>query len=531
MPGTIHELLAPHMTLGNSAPAQRFATESGWTQRSYGELRTLVDSAADVLYAAGVRRGDRVAIQVRTRADWTVVDLAAASLGAALVPVYPTAAWAQLRDIVERTSPAVLVVERGASLPEFGDRGPHVLRLGDPDGDLGDLASQDELAAHDGPAAQTTDLFSISFSSGSTGKPKGCMLTHANYAAVVTMAIEAETHPVHGLGHRELAFVYLPLAHASARLQQLTTFAAGGELAYGSGGTADILRQIADVAPTYVPGVPRLFESAYMRADRDPLTLRNMFGNRLAYALTGGAPIASEMLETYARAGISLVEGYGLTETSTALTIATPHDNKPGTVGRPLSGVQIRTAEDGEILARGPNIFLGYLDDDEATADVLRGGWFHTGDLGSVDVGGYLTITGRKKNLIVTSTGKNVAPEHAENIFRRSCRIDGVVVVGDGRPFLIAVVFAGDYPIDDEELGDVAFRVNADVSPPEWIRKILVLDRALSHTDGELTDSGKIVRHIVLSTLDSAVDDVYRGLVPAGARVIDTVRQARPAAL
>lgn len=527
MPGIIEELLEPHMRLGNTAIAQRFATAGTWTQRSYGELRELVEATADQLRTHGVRRHDRVAIQMRTRADWSVVDLAAALIGAALVPVYPTAAAAQLVDVVQRTQPVVLVVESSADLPDLGIDGPRVLRVGDDDGDLGDLRALVRQPVRTATPVEMDDLYSISFSSGSTGKPKGCLLTHGNYVAVVSMAIAAETHPIEGLAHRRVSFVYLPLAHASARLQQLTTFAAGGELVYGSGDTANILRQIAEVRPTYVPGVPRLFESAYLRADRKPETLRAMFGNRLVYALTGGAPIAQEMLETYADAGISLVEGYGLTETSTALTISAPHDTRPGTVGRALAGVELRIAEDGEILARGPNIFAGYLDDEQATFEALRDGWFHTGDLGEIDPDGYLTVTGRKKNLIVTSTGKNVAPEHAENIFRRACRLDGVVVAGDGRPYLIAVVTAGAHVVDDAELVAAARTANSDVSPPERIRKVAVVDRALSRYLGELTDSGKVVRHRVLSNLDSVVDAVYRGEPMDGVRVIDTVPQPR----
>lgn len=531
MAGIVEELLEPQMSLGNTAPAQRFETAEGWVQRSYGDLRELAESTADLLHERGVRRSDRVAIQVRTRADWSVVDFAVALLGATLVPVYPTAAPAQLLDILQRTEPVVLVVESGAELPDLGTDGPRVLRLGDDDGDLGELTAPAGQPARTAPPAEMEDLYSISFSSGSTGKPKGCLLTHGNYVAVVSMAIAAETHPKDGLAHRRFSFVYLPLAHASARLQQLTTFAAGGELVYGSGDTPNILRQIAQVGPTYVPGVPRLFESAYLRADRNPETLRRTFGSRLVYALTGGAPIAPSMLETYANAGISLVEGYGLTETSTALTLSSPHDTRPGTVGRALVGVQLRIAEDGEILARGPNIFAGYLDDEKATSDALRDGWFHTGDLGSIDHDGYLTVTGRKKNLIVTSTGKNVAPEYAENIFRQSCRLDGVVVAGEGRPYLIAVVTAGAHLVDDAELVAAARQANSDVSPPEWIRKIVVVDRALSRYRGELTDSGKVVRHQVLSNLDNVVDTVYRGYPVDGVRVIDTVPQSRPVAV
>ncbi|GGL31208.1 AMP-dependent synthetase/ligase [Nocardia jinanensis] len=525
MVSSIPALLASHIRPDNSAPAQRFTSSGHWVQRSYAELWYLIGSTAAALRALGVRHGDRVAVQLRTRADWSVIDLAAATLGAPLVPIYPTSAPAQVLDIVERTRPVLLIVDALHIVPGLDAGGPAVVRVGAEDGDLGELAAGDDTGAAATPTVGPHDLYSISFTSGSAGKSKGCLLTHGNFAAVVTMAVAAETHPEYGLAHRDIAFVFLPLAHASARLQQLTTFAAGGELVYGHGDTARILEQIAQTGPTYVPGMPRLFESAYLRANRDPLVLRAMFGDRLIYALTGGAPIAPELLAAYAAAGIPLVEGYGSTETSTALTIATPHANRPGTVGRALPGVELRIAGDGEILARGPNMFAGYLDDPEATAQALRDDWFHTGDLGHLDSDGYLTVTGRKKNLIITSTGKNVAPEYAENIFRQTCRLDGVVVAGDNRPYLIALVLAGGHTVDDDELASAARLINSAVSPPERIRKIAVVDRALSRADGELTESGKTVRPTVLAHLRGVVDDIYQGTAPDSVRVIEIVRR------
>jgi len=513
----VYELLAPHLRAGNAAPAQRFLSETGWRRRSYSELDALARGVAARLQAAGIGHGDRIAILLDTRADWTVIDLAAALIGAPLVPVYPTSAPAQIVDIIERARPALLIVDAERALPVLV--GQAIVRIGAADGDLGELTP-----IHTTPLAVEVageDLFTISFSSGSTGTPKGCLLSHSNYVAVLDAALIAETHPTRALAHREAAFVFLPLAHASARLQQLTTLAAGGELVYGTGDTAQLLEQIAETRPTYVPGVPRFFESAYLRAGRDATALREMFGDRLVYALTGGAPIAPEMLATYEAAGIPLVEGYGLTETSTALAIATPHLNRPGTVGHPLPGVEISIADDGEILARGANVFAGYLDDEAATAAAFRDGWFLTGDLGRIDDDGFLAVTGRKKNLIVTSTGKNVAPESAENQFRQACRIDGVVVVGDARPFLIAVVTTGEHPSDDAELLAAARSINAAVSPPERIRKIVVVAGSLSPAGGEITASGKVVRQAVVDRFAAVIDDAYSGRASVGVRVLD----------
>ncbi|TPW78277.1 AMP-binding protein [Schumannella sp. 10F1B-5-1] len=530
MVANVTELLAPHLRADSDAPAQRFPTEQGWMRRSYGELSALVDGVAGVLLSAGAAAGARVALIAPTRADWTVVDLACARLGAPLVPIYPTAAPAQIADIVRRSSPAILIAPTGMPLPPL-DPAVRILRLGDADGDLGDLdpagagqAGAGQAGADSAPAAAlralppapaATDLFTIAFSSGSTGEPKGCLLTHANWVAVLEMCLAAETHPERGLAHRAAAFVYLPLAHASARLQQLTTLAAGGELIYGTGDTADILRQIAEVRPTYVPGVPRLFESAHARVGGDPAALRAIFGDRLLYALSGGAPIDAGMLDAYRAAGIELVNGYGLTETSTALAIGTPHDSRPGTVGRPLPGVEIRIAgggdiaADGEILARGANVFSGYLDAPAATAAAFVDGWFRTGDLGRLDAAGHLVVTGRTKNLLVTSTGKNVAPEPAENLVRSRCAVDDVLVVGDRRPYLIAIATDPDGMLDPDALVAALREHNELVSPPERIRRAVVVPDRLAVDAGERTASGKVVRSAALDRFAALIDAVY----------------------
>lgn len=526
MSGSVVQWLSPSLRPGNAAPAQRFQVDGAWRQRSYGDLHRLVLETAAALREHGVSRGGRIAILARTRADWSVVDLAAAAIGAPLVPIYPTSAPSQVAEILRRSRPSVLVTERGARLPEPIE--VTVLLLGAADGDLGDLAhaplAPEQATAIEAGIADVAadDLYSISFSSGSTGEPKGCLLTHANYTSVLDMASRVEL----GAGavapaHRELAFVFLPLAHASARLQQLTTFTLGGELAYGTGGTAQILEQIGEIEPTYVPGVPRLFESAYVRAGRDPERLRRMFGGRVQYTLTGGAPIDPEMLATYQAAGLPLVEGYGLTETATALTLCAPHSNRPGSVGKALPGVELAIAEDGEILAKGPNVFVGYLDDPESTAAAMTEGWFRTGDLGRFDPDGFLYVTGRKKHLLVTSTGKNVAPEPTENRLRRLTGLDGVLLVGDRRPYLIALVFTAGDAADAAGLRAAANAVNSELSPPEHVRKIVATRAELSVEFGEVTPSGKLVRHSVVERMRSVIDDVYEGRTSPDVVVID----------
>lgn len=493
---TLIDWLAPHLRADNSAPAQRFQGAEGWESRTYGELHALVGAVANRLLARGVTSGRPVAILAHTSPAWSALDLAAALIGAVIVPIYPTASDAQVRELVRRSAPALIVSDR-----DLDDLGVAQVAL-------------DEITAPGAeawPASVVAEHqpYSIVFSSGSTGEPKGCVITHANMVATLRGAAALESGGPQGAAHRAHAFVYLPLAHVSARLQQLTTFSLGGELIYGSGDTATLLEQITETRPTYVPGVPRLFESALMRVERSPERLREVFGDRLHYALTGGAPIDPELLAAYAAAGVPLVEGYGLTESAAALTLSAPHANRPGSVGRALPGVELRIATDGEIQARGANIFAGYLDDPERTAEAFADGWLRTGDLGRIDEDGYVFVTGRTKNLIVTSTGKNVAPEPLENRLRAGLGVDAVVV-GDRRPFLSALVFSAD-AMPADVVREVVQQMNADHAPPECVRTVVVVPRALDTTDGHLTASGKVVRTAVIDAHAATLDALYAG--------------------
>lgn len=529
---TLIDWLALEPSDAVDAPAQRFLSADGWAVRSYSALHELVRRTAVELLAQGARADRPVVIIAQTRPEWTVVDLAAALIGAPSVPVYPTSSAAQIESILSQIHAAVTITDRD-DLGDVAETGA-LLRLGGTPGDLGALErgplSADDVSSLDliASTVRASDTFSIVFSSGSTGAPKGCVLTHRNYVSVLRMAKTVEGSGPRGGIHRTHAFVYLPLAHVSARLQQLTTLSFGGELIYGSGDTRTLLEQIRETQPTYVPGVPRFFESAYLRADRDPERLRAMFGDRIEYALTGGAPIDPAMLETYQRAGITLVEGYGLTETAAALTLCAPHVNRPGSVGKALPGVDLRLADDGELLAKGPNVFAGYLGNETATADALVDGWFRTGDLARIDDDGFVYITGRKKNLLITSTGKNIAPEPIENRLRSTLGLDDVALIGDGRPFLIALLFAADDG-DAERLRSGIRRINAEVAPPERVRKIVLVPEPLDPARGEVTPSGKLVRHVVLEHHRALIDDVYAGRDP-GPVVYDIVSAREPSA-
>lgn len=535
MVDTVAEILEQSVQRSLSAPAQRFLSAGEWRTRDYAELLELAHSAAQVLRDRGVEPRDRLALVLRTRADWTVIELASLMLGTTLVPLYPTATESQIAEALETARPIALIVEAGTELPREAATLPlGVLQVGEADGDLGDLADRAEGGAV-WARTRPEDHFTISFSSGSTGRPKGCVILHRNYAAVLGMVLQAERHPEHDYAHRESAFIYLPLAHASARLQQLTSLCVGGEIVYGSGSTSEILAQITQTAPTYVAGVPRLFEHAVSvtaetgdgsnREDR----LSELFGPKLRYALSGGAPLPEEYLAAYARAGVQIVDGYGLTESSTAVAIGTPHCRRAGSVGRPLPGLSVRIAEDGEVLVRGDNVFAGYLDDPDSTAEVLHDGWLHTGDLGHIDGDGFLFITGRKKNLIVTSTGKNISPEGYENRFRAATGVSDFVLVGDRWPYLVAIAAPNEQdPLDPQQLGSAAAQLNADLAPQERVRKIVLLDRQFSQELGELTASGKVMRVAVERNQRDLIARVYADQPNVPVLHVDPPRPVRP---
>lgn len=537
MVDTVAEILEQSVQRSLSAPAQRFLSAGEWRTRDYAEMLELAHSAAQVLRDRGVEPRDRLALVLRTRADWTVIELASLMLGTTLVPLYPTATESQIAEALKTARPSALIVEAGTELPRGAATLPlGVLQVGEADGDLGDLADRADRAeggmvwAHTRPA----DHFTISFSSGSTGRPKGCVILHRNYAAVLGMVLQAERHPEFGYAHRESAFIYLPLAHASARLQQLTSLCLGGEIVYGSGNTAEILTQIEQTAPSYVAGVPRLFEHAGAAASKSKTgpvgeaRLSELFGSNLRYALSGGAPLPEEYLAAYARAGVQIVDGYGLTESSTAVAIGTPHCWRAGSVGKPLPGLSVRFAEDGEVLVRGENVFEGYLDDPASTSEVLRDGWLHTGDLGYLDADGFLFITGRKKNLIVTSTGKNISPEGYENRFRAATGLSDFVLIGDRWPYVVAIAAPNEREqLDPGQLGSVAAQLNAELAPQERVRKIILLDRQFDEALGEVTASGKVIRVAVERNQSELIAGVYAGRSNTSVLDVEPPRIAR----
>jgi long-chain acyl-CoA synthetase len=452
-------------------------------------------------------------------------------------------------------------------------------------GEADDAISADELSergrAHDAAeweerwaSVTPDDICTFIYTSGTTGPPKGCVISHGNYRSMLDMVLEVEA-----LGDDELTYLYLPLAHSFALLIQFGTVALGATLAYWQRDPLKIVPDLGEVKPTYFPSVPRIFEKIYtaataaaekaggmkkavfnwavgvgrrMReteragrqpgfllrkqyeiADRQVLSkIRNLFGGRIKVAVSGAAPINPDILRFFDAAGVLVVEGWGMTETSTAATIATPDDFKFGTVGRPFPGCEVKIADDGEILVRGPNIFQGYYKNPEATAATLVDGWLHTGDIGEIDDEGYVKITGRKKDIIITAGGKNITPANLEAEIKQHPLVSQCVVIGDRRPYLVAVAtldpeeaekFASEHELPSNpealassepirrEIDAHLEKVNAKFARVEQVKKIAILPHDLSQEGGELTPTMKVKRNVVADKYAGEIEALYAG--------------------
>ena len=557
--------------------ALRYCEGSTWIEVSYSELGRIADEVARGLMALGVERGDRVAILSNARPEWTVCDLAALSVGAIVVPVYQTNSPGECHHVLEHSDAKVVLcedAEQVAKIRQIRNRLP-ALETVVAFEDGGDSSlSMDQLRARgaeveDSAVQSRTESVSpedpatIIYTSGTTGPPKGCVLTHANYRANITMVqrrIDLSAQPL-------VFYVFLPLAHALTRIVQMLALDVGATLAYWRRDPAAIVGDLHTVEPTHLPAVPRIFEKVHAKAtsraaaagrmrelmfgwairtgremhdargdehaapglrlslrhrvaDRLVLSkVRELFGTRIELALTGAAPIDPEILEFFLACGVPVLEGYGMTETSAVAAVNTLSEMRLGTVGRPLPGCELRIAEDGEVLMRGPHVFQGYFKDAEATEGALdRDGWLHSGDLGSVDGDGFLTITGRKKDIIVTSSGKNITPANVENALRGCRWISQAVVYGDRRPYLVALVTldhdeapalaekVGARPDIEElaahpgvraEIVEAVERANGQFARIEQVKRFSILARDLSQDEDELTPTLKVRRQAV----------------------------------
>jgi long-chain acyl-CoA synthetase len=566
--------------------AIRFPRDGTWHEWSFPEFGNAVRELARGFAALGIEPGDRVALLGETRPEWTLADAALLAAGCVVVPVYHTNSPGECKYVVEHSGARAIVVEDTGQLEKIEgvrDQLPgleHIVSMAD----TGRTPTVADLRARasEVPAEQLEarlenvgpdDVATIVYTSGTTGPPKGCVLTHRN----ILFTMEAYIERVH-LRPLATLFMFLPLAHALARVVQMVSLDVGGTLAFWSGDSRKLIGDVAAAQPTHFPSVPRVFEKIHARAlargtegsgvqrrifawavatgrkarpaqragtaspllqaryalaDRLVLSkIRELFGGRLELALTGAAPIPLEVLEFLDACGITVLEGYGMTETCAAATLNTPQALRFGTVGQPLPGTTVAIAEDGEILLGGPNVFKGYHRDDEATSAAVEGEAVRTGDLGEVDGDGFLRITGRKKDLIITSSGKNITPTNIENALRESRWISQAVVHGDNRSYLVALLTldADEAPALAATLGvepdlkamaadpKVLEALQQDVDAAnqrfariEQIKRFGVLEEDLSQAAGELTPTMKVKRNVVEKRYADTFASLYDG--------------------
>jgi long-chain acyl-CoA synthetase len=572
-----------------TAVSFRRKTGAGWLDVTAKEFADRVGEVARGLIASGIIPGERVAILSRTRFEWTVADYAIAAVGATTVPIYHSSADEQIAWILSDSGAVAVFVESDrnrASLDELRDRLPavrHVWQF-EPT-DPADVPAVERLSAEGASVTDeelnrrragvmADDLATLIYTSGTTGRPKGCELTHRNLLAELKSATHAFPDLIAEDGS---LLLFLPLAHVLAKVVQC-----GGVYHRTTIGhvadTSNLVTDLAEFQPTFVLSVPRVFEKVFngaqqrahasrkgaifdaaaataeewSRAQPSPglvLRLRHALFDRLVYgklraalggrcvaAVSGGAPLGERLGHFFRGVGLPVYEGYGLTESTAAATLNTPTAQRIGTVGRPVAGTGVRIADDGEVLLTGDVVFRGYWKNPDATAEAITDGWFHTGDLGDLDDDGFLRITGRKKELIVTAAGKNVAPAALEDLLRAHPLISQCMAVGDRQPFIGALITLDPEAlpswrerhgkpvpanpadpsdlVDDPELLaeiDQAVRdANQAVSHAEAIKKFRVLAVDFTEAGGELTPTLKLKRNVVSKAYAEEIEALYR---------------------
>ena len=568
----------------------RFKRGDVWQDVSYPDAAAIVREIGLGIIDLGIAPGDRVCILANTRPEWTYCDLAISSAGAVVVPIYPTNSAEECEYVIADSGAIAIVCEDAAQLAKLDqirDQLPllrHVVAIepvdrdADPEPEAPDRLvtleqlrdrgrSRDaaELAARE-DAVELDDPFTLIYTSGTTGPPKGCVLTHRNYRAMVDMCVRGQVLDVN-----EVIYLFLPLAHSFALLAQLLNVDRGGTIAYASGDTTQIVAEMGETQPTYLPSVPRIFEKIHALAVKmlpaDELELirtvggqihdlrwageevppelleafepvaakaefvRNLFGGRLRKAVSGAAPIAAEILEFFWGAGVPVLEGYGMTEAATGVTCSSVEHHRFGSVGQPFPGVELRIADDGEILVKGGNVFTGYHGRADESFGAVVDGWLHTGDLGSIDEDGYLTVTGRKKDIIITAGGKNITPANFENAMTQTRWVSQCVMHGDARPYLVALItldeeeivpWAGEQGIEDAKPAALATdprvralvqleidRINERYARAAQVKRFVILDRDLSQERGELTPTLKVKRDVVNERYRQLLDALY----------------------
>lgn len=562
-------------------PALKHKLGGEWVEVSYEQLDRTVTELALGLVDLGIEPGDRVSILSHTRPEWTYACFATFAAGAIVASIYQTNSAEECHYVLHHSGARAVFVEDTeqlakvraveADLPalefvimmESGDADGSVLSL-EMLRERGRGRPQAELEARvEGVTPDAGCLFI--YTSGTTGPPKACELTHGNYRAI-TSALGTQDI----VRMDEWVYLFLPLAHALALVVQFLVLDVGATIAYWEKDPQKIVANLIELKPAFFPSVPRIFEkihalatsavdaqeleqatrvgiavrqaqgrgevvpaelqAAFERAEQALyVNVRNLFGGRLRQAVTGAAPIAPGILEFFSACGVPVMEGYGMTETASVASVNTLDAVRLGSVGRPLPGVQVRIGDDGEILIKGPNIFKGYYRDAEATRETLVDGWLHSGDLGRLDEDGFLFITGRAKDIIITAGGKNITPANPEHELRYNRWISQAVVLGDGRPYLVALItldpeeapaFAREHDLElDEvyrselmraEIQTAIDAVNSHYAPAEQIKRFEILPEDFSQPTGELTPTLKVKRSIVQQKHAETIDAIYR---------------------
>lgn len=548
----------------------------GWDSLTVAAVAQRVREIAAGLVASGIEPGDRVAIMSPTRIEWVLADLAVLAAGAVTVPIYETSSEDQCAYILADAGPRLAFVaddDLARTLDQANSgraRSKAASGLGEvvsfDQGGLDELASRgagedlDEVERRV-DALTGEQLAGIVYTSGTTGDPKGCPITHRN---LIWTARQAQRHLDGVIGPDDTTLLFLPMAHVFCRVVQMVCLDLGVQVGFARS-IDDLSDDLGSFQPSFLLAVPRVFEKVFRSAQRqatgpraklfnlavrvgrawsraeqpgphlrfgrtvaDRLVyakLRAGVGGRVRLAVSGGAPLDPDLAHFFAAAGIPILEGYGLTETTAPAAVNLPSDLRIGSVGRPLPGVSVRVADDGELLVGGESVISGYHSNDEATRESFTDGWFHTGDLGSIDDDGFVWVEGRKKELIVTAGGKNVSPGPLEQQLTAHPLVANAMVVGDQRPFLAALV-----TVDPEELerkGDSASMASADsewvrdevaeaveaandaVSKAESIREFVILDRDFTVEDGELTQTQKLRREVIAEHFEDEIESIY----------------------
>ncbi|KQR38027.1 AMP-dependent synthetase/ligase [Microbacterium sp. Leaf159] len=580
----IADLLAKRVEATPDRPLFAVPDGEGWRDISAADFQTAVIALAKGFVAAGIQPGEKVGFLARTTYEWTLVDFALFYAGAVMVPIYETSSPSQIQWILEDSGAIAVMVES----PE------HFARLDEVRGDLPLLREvwQLHLGAIDALTAQGasvpdaeierlrniavgSDIATLIYTSGSTGRPKGCVLTHSNFVELSRNSAKALDAVVQTPGSSTLLFI--TTAHVFARFISILNIHAGVRTGHQPD-TRQLLPALGSFKPTFLLAVPRVFEKVYNSAEQKAEAggkgkifraaadvaiqhsklveegksvpfgtrlkfalfnklvyskLREAMGGRIVYAVSGSAPLGARLGHFFHSLGVVILEGYGLTETTAPATVNLADKSKIGTVGPALPGVGVRLADDGEIEVRGINVFKEYWNNPEATAEAFsEGGWFHTGDIGSFDSEGFLTITGRKKEIIVTAGGKNVAPAALEDPIRANPIIGQVVVVGDQRPFISALVtldsemlptWLANAGLDKDmsltvaakndavraEIQKAVDAANARVSRAESIRKFTILDSEWTEASGHLTPKLSIKRNVIMNDFADEIAAIY----------------------